>query len=70
MKIGLKVNINKTEVMLATEIRFMERRSFLSPCAMFRKGVGGKSIQRKMLTGCVHKKFGGIKGTLPYEGNI
>ena len=60
---GMRVNMNKTKVMISGERQKVRQKAVRWPCGVCSKGVGNSSLQ----WGCqkwVHKKCSGIKGSM------
>ena len=61
---GMRVNINKTKVMISGERQIVRQKAVKWPCGVCCKGVGRNSL---LCTSCqkwVHKKCSGIKGSM------
>ena len=65
---GLKVNVDKTKVMVCGESAMIQKQTCKWPCAICAKGVGRNSIQCGKCTLWVHKRCSGIKGSLVVKG--
>ena len=61
---GMRVNMNKTEVMISGERQMVRQKDVRWPCGVCSKGVGSKSIQCSSCQKWVHKKCSGIKGSM------
>ena len=60
---GMRVNMNKTKVMISGERHMVRQKDVRRPCGVCSKGVGSNSIQCSSLQKWVHKKCRGIKGS-------
>jgi len=61
---GMRVNMNKTKVMISGERQKVMQKAVRWPCGVCGRGIGNNSIQ---CTGChklVHRKCSGIKGSM------
>jgi len=60
---GIRVNMNKTKVMISGEQQKVMQKAVRWPCVVCGRGVGNNSIQ---CTSCkwVHRKCSGIKGSM------
>ena len=67
---GLRVNINKTKVMISEVGGGIVREVGAYPCAVCRTGVGSSSIQCNGCNLWVHKKCSGIRGRLRNDGDF
>jgi len=61
---GMRVNINKTKVMVSGERQMVRQKDVRWPCGVCSKGVGSNSIQCSSCLKWVHKKCSGIKGSM------
>ena len=58
---GMRVNMNKTKVMISGERQKPVQKAARSPCSVCGRGVGSDSIQCTSYHKWVHKKCSGIK---------
>jgi len=58
----MRVNMNKTKVMISGERQMVRLQDVRWPCGVCSKGVGSNSIQCSSCQKWVHKKRSGIKG--------
>ena len=58
---GMRVNMNKTKVMISGERHMVRQKDVRWPCGVCSKGVGSNSIQCSSCQKWVHKKCSGIK---------
>jgi len=61
---GMRVNMNKTKVMISGERQKVRQKAVRWPCGVCSKGVGSNSL---LCTSCqkwVHKKCSGINGSM------
>jgi len=61
---GMKVNMNKTKVMISGERQKPMQKAARWPCGVCGRGVGSNSIQHTSCQKWVHKKCSGIKGSM------
>ena len=61
---GMRVNINKTKVMISGERQKQVEKAVRWPCGVCGRGVGSNSIQCTSCQKWVHKKCSGIKGSM------
>ena len=61
---GMKVNMNKTKVMISGERQKVRQKAVRWPCGVCSKGVGSNSLQCTSCQKHVHKKCSGIKGSM------
>jgi len=61
---GMRVNVNKTQVMISLEWQKVMQKAGSWPCGVFGRGVGNNSIQCTSCQMWVHKKCSGRKGRL------
>ena len=61
---GMRVNMNKTKVMLSGERQMVRQKAARWPCGVCNKGVGCNSLQCTRCQKWVHKKCNGIKGSM------
>jgi len=61
---GVRVNINKTKVMISAERQKVVQKDVRWPCGVCGRGVGSNSIQCTSCQKCVHRKCSGIKGSM------
>jgi hypothetical protein len=61
---GLKVNVNKTKIMMEDKRENLVQATGRFPCAVCKKGVGGNSIRCRKCGKWVHGKCSKIKGKL------
>ena len=59
---GMRVNMNKTKVMISGEHQKPLRKAARWPCGVYGRCVGSNSIQCTSCQKWVHKKCSGIKG--------
>ena len=61
---GMRVNMNKTKVMICGERQMVRQKDVRRPCGVCSKGVGSNSVQCSSCQKWVHKKCSGIKGSM------
>ena len=61
---GIRVNVNKTNVMISGERQKVRQKAVRWPCGVCSKGVGSNSLQCTSCQKWVHKKCNGIKGSM------
>ena len=61
---GMRVNMNKTKVMISGERQMVWQKADRWPCGVCNKGVGSNSLQCTSCQKRVHKKCSGIKGNM------
>jgi len=61
---GMRVNMNKTKVMIHEERQKPLQKAAIWPCGVCGRGVGSNSIQCTSCKKWVHKKCSGIKGSM------
>jgi len=61
---GMRVNMNKTKVMIGGERQKPLQKAARWPCGVCGRGVGSNSIQCTSCHKWVHKKCSGIKGSM------
>ena len=61
---GMRVNMNKTKVMINGERQMVRQKAVRWPCEVCSKGAGSNSIQCTSCQKWVHKKCSGIKGSM------
>ena len=61
---GMRVNMNKTKVMISEEWRKVMQKTAGWPCGICGRGVGNNSIQYTSCQKWVHKKCSSIKGSI------
>ena len=61
---GMRVNMNKTKVMISGERQKQVQKAVRWPCGVCGRGVGSNSIQCISCQKWVHKKCSGIKGSM------
>ena len=61
---GMRVNMNKTKVMISGERQKVRQKAVSWPCGVCSKGVGSNSLQCNSCQKWVHKKYSGIKGSM------
>jgi len=61
---GVRVNMNKTKVMISGERQKVIQKAVRWPCGVCSKGVGSNSIQCSSCQKWVHQKCSGIKGSM------
>jgi len=59
----MRVNMNKTKVILSAERQKVRQKAVRWPCGVCSKGVGSNSLQHNSCQKWVHKKCSGIKGS-------
>ena len=59
---GMRVNMNKTKVMISGERQKVMQKAVKWPCGVCGRGVGNNSIQCTSCQKWVHRKCSGIKG--------
>jgi len=62
--IGMRVNMNKTNVMISGEWQKVMQKAVRWPCGVCGRGVGNNLIQCTSCQKWVHRKCSGIKGSL------
>jgi len=62
--IGIRVNINKTKVMISGERQKVTQKAVRWPYLVCGRGVGKNSIQYTSCQKWVHRKCSGIKGSI------
>ena len=62
---GMRVNMNKTKVMISGERQKVRQKAVRWPCWVCSKGVSNNSLQCTSCQKWVHKKCSGIKGSMP-----
>jgi len=60
----MRVNMNKTKVMISGERQMVWHKAARWPCGVCNKGVGSNSLQCTSYRKWVHKKCSGIKGSM------
>ena len=61
---GMRVNMNKTKVMMSGERQKVRQKAVRWPCGVCSKGVGSSSLQCSSCQKWVHKKCSRIKGSM------
>jgi len=61
---GMRVNINKTKVMISGERQKPMQKAARWPCGVCGRGVGSNSIHCTSCQKWVHKKCSGVKGSI------
>ena len=61
---GMRVNMNKTKVMIRGECQKPVQKATKLPCAVCGRGIGSNSIQCTSCHKWVHKNCSGIKGSM------
>ena len=61
---GMRVNMNKTKVMISGERQKVRQKAVRWPCGVCSKGVGSISLQCNSCQKWIHKKCSGIKGSM------
>ena len=61
---GMRVNMNKTKVMISGECQKQVQKAVRWPCGVCRRGVSSNSIQSISCRKWLHKKCSGIKGSV------
>ena len=61
---GMRVNMNKTKVMISGERQMVWQKTARWPCEVCNKGVVSSSLQCTRCQKWVHKKCSGIKGSM------
>jgi len=61
---GMRVNMNKTKVMISGERQKVRQKAVRWPCRVCSKGVGSNSLQCTSCQKWVHKKCSGMKGSM------
>jgi len=59
---GMRVNMNKTKVMISGERQKVTQKAVRWPCGVCGRGVGSNSIQCTSCKKWIHRKCSGIKG--------
>ena len=67
---GMRVNMNKTKVMISGERQKVRQKAVSWPCVVCSKGVGSNSLQCNSCQKWVHKKCSGIKGSNVESGKV
>jgi len=60
----MKVNMNKTKVMISGEPQKVRQKVVRWPCGVCSKGVGSNSLQCTSCQKWIHKKCSGVKGRM------
>jgi len=60
----MRVNMNKTKVMMSGEWLKVMQKAVRWPCGVCGRGVGNNSIQTTSCKKWVHRKCSGIKGSM------
>ena len=60
----MRVNTNKTKVMISGERQMVRQKDVRWPCGVCSKGIGSNSIQCSSCQKWVHQKCSGIKGSM------
>ena len=60
----MRVNMNKTKVMVSGERQKVMQKAIRWPCGVCGRGVGNNSIQCSSCKKWVHMKCSGIKGSM------
>jgi len=63
---GMRVNMNKTKVMISGEWHNVTQKAVRWPCSICGRGIGNNSIQCTSCQKWVHMKCSGIKGEKMY----
>jgi len=61
---GIRVNMNKTKVMISGERQKLVQKAARWPCGVCSRGVGSNLIQCTNCQKWVHKKCSGLKGSM------
>jgi len=61
---GMRVNMNKTKVMISGEQQKVMQKTVRWPCGVCGRGVGSNSMQCTSCQKWVHRKCSGIKGSM------
>ena len=61
----MRVNMNKTKVMISEERQKVRQKAVRWPCGVCSKGAGSSSLQCTSCQKWVHKKCSRIKGSMP-----
>jgi len=63
---GMRVNMNKTQVMISGERQMVRQKDVRWPCGVCSKGVGSNSLHSVLdaRNGYIYKKCSGIKGSM------
>jgi len=61
---GMRVNINKTKVMISGELQMAMQKAVRWPCCVCGRGICNNSIQCTSCQKWVHRKYSGIKGSM------
>jgi len=61
---GMRVNMNKTKVMISAGWQKVMQKAVRWPCGVCGRGVGNNSIQCTSCKKCTHRKCSGIKGSM------
>jgi len=61
---GMRVNRNKTKVMISGECQKVRQKAVRWPCGVCSKGVSSNSLQCISCQKWVHKKCSGIRGSM------
>ena len=61
---GVRVNVNKTKVMISWERQKVMQKAVRWPCGVYGRGVGNNSIQCTSCKKWLHRKHSGVKGSM------
>jgi len=61
---GMRVNMNKTKVMISGERQKVRQKAVRWPCGVCSKGVRSNSLRCTSYQKWAHKKYSGIKGSM------
>jgi len=61
---GMRVNVNKTKVMISAEWQKVTQKAVRWPCGVCGRGVSSNSIQCTSCKKRVHRKCSGVKGSM------
>ena len=61
---GMRVNMNKTKVMISGEWQKVTQKAVRWPCGVCGRGIGNNSIQCTSCQKWVHRKCSGINGSM------
>jgi len=61
---GIRVNMNKTKVLISREWQKLMQKAVRWPCGVCGRGIGNNSIQCTSCQKWVHTKCSGIKGSM------
>jgi len=65
----MRVNMNKTKVVISAERQKVRQKAVRWPCGVCSEGFGSNSLQCTSCRKWVHKKCSGIKGSMSEVNN-